>query len=93
MDKKQAIELCHYYNGESENPFTYGTNKYPENLINELKYHFWDYERIFVEKHSKNSTIEDFKTFINGCINKCTPSEFDPYIAYFDGVLKKKSEV
>ena len=90
MEKSRLIDICKYYKGEKENPHNY-SKEY--SILTELKCHFWDYEEMFV-KNSTNATTEDeFKDYINGCINKCTPNEYDPYTAYFDGVLRKKSEV
>ena len=91
MGDSKLLAFCKYYKGESENPFKYSLDDY--SLLSELKNHFWEYERMFVEHYNENATETTFKTYINGCINKCTPSEYDPYTAYFDGVLRNKSEV
>jgi hypothetical protein len=94
----ELLCLCKYYKGELKNPYNYTLENY--DLLIELKCHFWDYEEMFVNDYENVSSlypkdmslVERFKYYINGCINKCTPSEYDPYTAYFDGVLRKKIE-
>lgn len=96
--KTELLYLCKYYKGELKNPYNYTLENY--DLLLELKCHFWDYEEIFVNDYENVSSLypkdmslaECFKYYMSGCVNKCTPSEYDPYAAYFDGVLRKKTE-
>lgn len=95
--KEKLLSLCKYYKVESVNPYDY-SKEY--DVLTELKCHFWDYEEMLVNDFENRTSLypqnmgieERFEYYINGCINKCTPSEYDPYAAYFDGVLRKKTE-